>query len=668
MNESRSWLRWILPLATVLTIAAGPASADRWVVLIQGNPAGFMEIETPATGELQCHFEFNDRGRGPNLDTRVILGEDGLPREITTTGNDYMKGTVNESFAWRGGAVRWQNSQEQGERPLDGPAFYLSRESACPELGMLASALLASADQQIALLPDGEASLKVVGERTFTAGDEEKNLRHVSLTGLGFSPTFLWLDENNSFFGATSMWFSFLPEGWESIGEEMAKIDDAANTAWTAGLVGRLAHHPEHGVAFENTRVWDATRGKPVDGQTVLVIGNTIQAVGAAGTVELPKEVEVIDAGGKLLMPGLWDMHTHVGDLDGILNLAAGVTTVRDMANDMDKALALRLAWQEGTAIGPRLILSGFIDGPGPYAGPTKILVDTEEEARVAIDRYGDLGFEQIKIYSSVLPELVPYMADRAHHRGMRVSGHIPNGMTAEQAIRDGFDEIQHANMLFLTFWGDEGIDTRTPARFTEVAQRAADFDFKAPETLAFFELLREKAIVVDPTIAIFEGMFTSRPGVVPATWKPIIHRLPPQVRRSMMGGGLEPPAGQEERYERSYQAMVRMVGEVYRAGIPIVAGTDTLAGFGLHRELELYVEAGIPPAEVLTLATLGSAKIAGRAERLGTIEAGKLADFVLVDGDPFADMSDIRKVTLTVKDGTIFHPTDMYQAIGVGQ
>ena len=668
MNESRSWLRWILPLATVLTIAAGPASADRWVVLIQGNPAGFMEIETPATGELQCHFEFNDRGRGPNLDTRVILGEDGLPREITTTGNDYMKGTVNESFAWRGGAVRWQNSQEQGERPLDGPAFYLSRESACPELGMLASSLLASADQHIALLPDGEASLKVVGERTFTAGDEEKNLRHVSLTGLGFSPTFLWLDENNSFFGATSMWFSFLPEGWESIGEEMAKIDDAANTAWTAGLVGRLAHHPEHGVAFENTRVWDATRGKPVDGQTVLVIGNTIQAVGADGTVELPKEVEVIDAGGKLLMPGLWDMHTHVGDLDGILNLAAGVTTVRDMANDMDKALALRLAWQEGTAIGPRLILSGFIDGPGPYAGPTKILVDTEEEARVAIDRYGDLGFEQIKIYSSVLPELVPYMAERAHHRGMRVSGHIPNGMTAEQAIRDGFDEIQHANMLFLTFWGDEGIDTRTPARFTEVAQRAADFDFEAPETLAFFELLREKAIVVDPTIAIFEGMFTSRPGVVPATWKPIIHRLPPQVRRSMMGGGLEPPAGQEERYERSYQAMVRMVGEVYRAGIPIVAGTDTLAGFGLHRELELYVEAGIPPAEVLTLATLGSAKIAGRAERLGTIEAGKLADFILVDGDPTTDMSDIRKVTLTVKDGTIFHPTDMYQAIGVGQ
>jgi len=668
MNQSWPWLRLPPLLATVLMIATAPASAEKWVVLIQGNPAGFMEIETPEPGELQCHFEFNDRGRGPNLDTRVVLGDDGLPREIATTGNDYMKAAVDESFSWSGGAVRWQNSQEKDDRPLAGAAFYLSRESACPEMGILATALLGAPDQRLALLPDGEARLEIVGETTFTSGPEEKMLRQASLTGLGFSPTFLWLDEKNEFFGATSMWFSFLPEGWESIGEEMARIDDAANTAWTAGLVGRLAHQPEHGVAFENARVWDATREKPVDGQTVLVVGNTIRAVGRDGTLELPKEVEVIDAGGKLLMPGLWDMHTHVGDLDGILNLAAGVTTVRDMANDIDKALALRLAWQEGTAVGPRLILSGFIDGPGPYAGPTKILVDTEAEARVAIDRYGDLGFEQIKIYSSVLPELVPYMAERAHHRGMRVSGHIPNGMTAEQAIKDGFDEIQHANMLFLTFWGDEGIDTRTPARFTEVAQRAADFDFEAPETLAFFDFLRQKAIVVDPTIAIFEGMFTARPGIVPVTWKPIIHRLPPQVRRGMMGGGLEPPAGEEKRYELSFRAMVKMVGEVYRAGIPVVAGTDTLAGFGLHRELELYVEAGIPPAEVLGLATLGSAKIAGRAERLGSIEVGKLADFILVDGDPLSDMSDIRQVTLTVKNGTIFRPTEMYQAIGVGQ
>ena len=668
MRKSKPWLSLIPLHAALLMTAAAPASAERWAVLIQGNPAGFMEIETPAPGELQCHFEFNDRGRGPNLDTRVVLGDDGLPREVTSRGNDYMKAPVDESFSWKDGTARWKNSQESGEKRLDEPAFFLSRESACSELGLLATALMGSPSHRLALLPEGEARLEIVGKRTFLADGRKKNLQHVSLTGLGFSPTFLWLDENGSFFGATSMWFSFLPEGWESIGEEMARIDDAANTDWTASLVGRLAHQPARGVAFENARVWDGERKEPIGGQTVLVVGNTIGAIGADGTVELPKEVEVIDAGGKLLMPGLWDMHTHVGDLDGILNLAAGVTTVRDMANDIDKALALRLAWQEGTAIGPRLILSGFLDGPGPYAGPTKILVDTEEEAREAIDRYGDLGFEQIKIYSSVLPELVPYMAERAHHRGMRVSGHIPNGMTAEQAIRDGFDEIQHANMLFLTFWGDEGIDTRTPARFTEVAQRAADFDFEAPEVLAFFELLREKAIVVDPTIAIFEGMFTARPGVAPATWKPILHRLPPQVRRGMTGGGLEPPAGQEERYAQSYRVMVRMVGEVYRAGIPVVAGTDTLAGFGLHRELELYVEAGIPPVEVLTLATLGSAKIAGRAERLGTIEVGKLADFILVDGDPINDMSDIRKVTLTVKDGTIFDPEEMYRAIGVGQ
>jgi imidazolonepropionase-like amidohydrolase len=110
----------------------------------------------------------------------------------------------------------------------------------------------------------------------------------------------------------------------------------------------------------------------------------------------------------------------------------------------------------------------------------------------------------------------------------------------------------------------------------------------------------------------------------------------------------------------------VRMVGEIHRAGIPIVAGTDTLAGFGLHRELELYVEAGIPPAEVLGLATLGAARIAGRANRLGTIEVGKLADFILVDGDPLSDVSDIRNVVLTVKGGTIFDPAEMYRSLGV--
>jgi len=172
MNKSRLWLRLTPLFAAALTIAGAPASAERWEVLIQGNPAGFMEIETPAPGELQCHFEFNDRGRGPNLDTRVVLGDDGLPREVTTTGNDYMKGSVDESFTWKDGTARWKNSQEQGERPLDKAAMYLTRESACPDLGILATALLGSPGQRLALLPEGEARLEIVGEKTFSGSGQ----------------------------------------------------------------------------------------------------------------------------------------------------------------------------------------------------------------------------------------------------------------------------------------------------------------------------------------------------------------------------------------------------------------------------------------------------------------------------------------------------------------
>jgi hypothetical protein len=368
MSKIPWWLSPALLCATLLITGPAPASAGkRWSVLIQGNPAGFLEIETPRAGELECHFEFNDRGRGPNLDTRILLDEDGLPREINSEGNDYLKAAVDESYTRDGIRAYWKNSQEEGRKRLTEPAFYLSRESACPEVGILASALLDSPGRRLALLPEGDARLEIVAERTFTAAGQKVQLRHASLRGLGFSPVLLWLEEDGSFFGMTSTWFSFLPEGWESIGEEMAQIDDAANTEWTASLVGRLAHRPDRGAAFENARIWDAAREGPIAGQTILILGDTIQAIGESGSVAIPRGIETIDAAGKLLMPGLWDMHTHVGDLDGILNLAAGVTTVRDMANDLDKVMALQRAWEEGRAVGPRLILSGFIDGPGPY-------------------------------------------------------------------------------------------------------------------------------------------------------------------------------------------------------------------------------------------------------------------------------------------------------------
>jgi imidazolonepropionase-like amidohydrolase len=281
------------------------------------------------------------------------------------------------------------------------------------------------------------------------------------------------------------------------------------------------------------------------------------------------------------------------------------------------------------------------------------------------VDRYAKLGYVQIKLYSSLDPKLVPPVVKRAHELGLRVSGHIPNGMSAEQAVRAGFDEIQHANFLVLNFL-DPKIDTRTPARFQEVAKHGAELDLGSPRVKSFIALLKEHHTVSDPTLATFEGMFIGEPGKVDPSLAAVADRLPPQVQRGLYSGGLNPPDDQKQRYRDSYRTMQNLVKALHDAGVTIVAGTDALAGFTLHRELELYVDSGIPAPEVLRIATLGAARVMKRDQDLGSIAPGKLADMVLVDGDPVARISDVRRVVLTVKDGTTYDPNAIWATLGV--
>jgi imidazolonepropionase-like amidohydrolase len=630
-----------------------------------GNLAGYhRECRLPDGSGLYL-YAFNDRGRGPSIRSRIVLDSAGIPSSLTVDGHDYLKSTIAERFSIADGEAAWQNKVEAGERKLERPAFYLSQSGTPAELPMLAKAALAAPGSTIALLPSGEARAEILEKRTVKNVESTKAVRLVALHGLGYQPATVWLDEAGDFFASVESWVTLTPEGWEPVTAELLAAQEARLSELRRAQAARLRQLPKGPLLIENANLFDAESGAMKPGSSVLVEGSTIRQVGTDGSFDVPANAVRIDARGRALVPGLWDMHSHPEPADGLLLLAGGVTGVRDMAAEPAKRERMK-AWETGETLGPRIAYAGIVDGPGPFQGPTQVLADTEAEARAAVNAMADAGFILVKVYSSVKPELVPAIVDQAGKRGLRVGGHIPAGMTADRAVRAGYDEIQHMNMLFLNFMFDRVPDTRTPARLTAVADGAADIDFDDPKTKDFIALLASKRITVDPTLQLFENLIVDRAGQVATAYAPIANRLPPTVLRGLLEGGLPVTPEKGPRYRDSFAAMLRMLAELHEAEVPIVAGTDSLGGFALIRELELYVKAGITAPEVLSMATLGAARAAGQGERLGSIEPGKLADFILVDGDPSADPGALRSLRLVVKDGVLLEPEAMWRELGI--
>ena len=375
---------------------------------------------------------------------------------------------------------------------------------------------------------------------------------------------------------------------------------------------------------------------------------------------------EIIDAHDQFLMPGLWDNHQHFSDNDGALDLANGVTSARDMANDTDAFLQRIARFDDGSDLGPRVLKAGIIDGTGEFAGPTKMRVDTAEQAIQDVDWYAEHGYVQIKIYSSVKPELVPIIADRAHARGLRVSGHVPAFMSARQFIEGGADEIQHLNFIVLNFLFPEVKETRNRDRFIKVAERARDFTPDNPEVRDFIDFLRQHHTVLDPTISVFEALFCGDPSAITPGLEEIVPRFPPQVRRAMRSGALEVPTDKQAAYRDAFPAMLHLLKAIHDAGVTIIPGTDALPGYTLHHELELYARGGIAPAEVLRMATWTPALVMGVNKDCGVIAPGKLADMILVDGDPAKNIQDINKITTVIKGGKVYTPIAIERALGI--
>ena len=482
--------------------------------------------------------------------------------------------------------------------------------------------------------------------------------------GLIWGRETLWFDASRNLIAAISTdaefdHFEAIREGYESALGDFVGRAGADGMSALAELSKGISGSRASTIAIVGGTLIDGTGAAPVQDAAVVIHKGRIVAAGPRSKVKIPKHANVVDAQGKTILPGLWDMHAHFEQVEwGPIYLAAGVTTVRDCGNEFEFITAVRDAVAQGHGLGPRLLLAGIVDGTGTYTLGVE-RVDTEEQAREWTDRYHAAGFQQMKIYSSVKLEELKAVADEAHHLGMTVTGHIPEGLNAYQAIEAGQDQINHiqyvADIMHAPFPSDMSRADKRKA--------IANLDLDSPEAQKALTFLKEHHTVIDPTMALME-FFTATTAKPPASFEPGVNKVAPELAEQLTD--VAPPNDRSEIGEKVYEKELAIVGALHRAGIPVVAGTDqTVPGHSLHREIELYVQAGFTPMEAIQAATIVSARAMGLEKESGTVEKGKRGDLILVNGNPLDDIHNIRNVEYVITNGTMFHAAELWQSVG---
>jgi hypothetical protein len=279
------------------------------------------------------------------------------------------------------------------------------------------------------------------------------------------------------------------------------------------------------------------------------------------------------------------------------------------------------------------------------------VIADTPEQAIEIVRKYKAAGAMQIKIYSSLKPELVPVIAAEAHKLGMTVTGHVPNGMTTTQAVEAGYDQINHIQY---------------PARdllHIERGKPVPAMDFTTEDAKKQIALFKQHHIVFDDTVSLYENFY--HPASVSYTaLEPGALKVAPQLIEALSSPGAS--GEREAPAKASLAAMLATVRELHQDGLTLVAGTDqNIPGHSLHRELELYVEAGFTPMEAIQAATSVPARAMGLDKTVGTIERGKRADLVLLDADPLADIHNTRRIVKTISAGAVYDPAPLWESVG---
>jgi len=655
----RSLFIWLL-LAIATPGSAQTTDTIRHNVVRLGKVVGKHLSWKKGSHDHYYYFEYNDRGRGPAVTSYSKTDSKGNITLQEITGVDYFKTKVDEKFEVKNGKASWKNKFENESVSYKGE-LYSNMYGNPGEIELSLKILKNSVSKKVNILPAGTLSYVVVKEEIVK--DENNNnitIQLIGFSGLGGPPNYNWFTKDGNYFGSLSDWTSIIQAGYEKNIGILLPIQKKFEDNFYTSLAKTAIEKSSGGIAIKNVTVFNASEGSTFINGTVLIKDNMIEKVGNS-TTKIPAGYKVIDGTNKFLMPGLWEMHGHFFMGDGPLMMAQGVTNLRDMGNN-DELWNVKKRVDADSILGPEInIVSGFIDKAGEFAAPTGSLINSLEEGLKYIDDYHKKGCQQIKLYSSINPAWVKPLADKAHGYGMRVCGHIPAFMTASQAIDAGYDEITHLNMLMLNFFGDT-VDTRNMTRFKLVGTKGASIDVNSDAVKSFIQKMKDKNITIDPTITVFEAMFTDLPGKVSRVYLPIEKYLPSQTKRNAMSGGFVDDESLAPQYGRSYETMKKFLKALYDNGITILAGTD---GGIVQHELEVYSECGIPNYDVLRMATYFPAKEYGLLDKYGTVAPGKIANLILIDGDPKKNIQDIRKIYLTIKEGKIYSPKRIYAAYG---
>jgi imidazolonepropionase-like amidohydrolase len=676
MNRAKSSALIVFLFCASFTVADS-AQQSSPAVVEQGKytlhkfeqPIGEETYEIRRDGDslaAKVDFKFTDRGSEVPLSTTFRAGQDLTPQSFEIKGRTARTVSIDQSITVDNGQVHFRTRDKNSDSAAPAGAFFAIAAYAPATMQMLMVRYWAThgSPAELPTLPKGSVRIEPRGQDTIHVGDRVEKLDRFTVEGLIWGRETLWLDGQGNLIAAITTdaefdHFEAIRQGYESALADFVGLAGTDEMSALAQLSKTIPGSHAPTLAIVGATLIDGTGAAPIADSAVVIHDGSIVVAGPRANVKVPKDAHVINAKGKFLLPGLWDMHAHFEQVEwGPIYLAAGVTTVRDCGNEFEFITAVRDAIAQRRGLGPRLLLAGIVDGNGPLALGVE-RVDTPEHARSWVDRYHAAHFQQMKIYSSVKLDELKIVADEAHRLGMTVTGHVPEGLNTFQAIEAGQDQINHihyiADMMHPPF----------PEGMSRMDQRKAiaNLDLDSPDAHKALEFLKDHHTVVDPTIALFE-LFTATTAKTPASFEPGVEKIASELAQPLTD--VEPPSERSELLDKVFTKDIAIVGALHRAGVPIVAGTDqAVPGHSLHREIELYVQAGFTPMEAIQAATIVPARVMGLDKELGTVEKGKRADLILLNADPLADIHNTRKVEYVISNGEMYHTAELWQSVG---